>query len=66
LAKAYTEANKKISKKQLDLGFVMKYATGDQAPALVEQMRKAYGDVLSEIKKNKSSTVQQVTFPRCR
>jgi tripartite-type tricarboxylate transporter receptor subunit TctC len=53
LAKAYTEANKKISKKQLDLGFVMKYAKGDDALALVEQMRKAYGDVLSEIKKNK-------------
>ena len=53
LAKAYTEANKKISKKQLDLGFVMKYAKGDDALALVDQMRKAYGDVLSEIKKNK-------------
>lgn len=50
LAEAYTEANKQISKKQIDLGFVMKYATGDEAPALIEQMRKAYGDVLTEIK----------------
>jgi tripartite-type tricarboxylate transporter receptor subunit TctC len=53
LAKAFTEANKKISKKQLDLGFVMQYATGDDALALVDQMRKAYGDVLDEIKKKK-------------
>jgi tripartite-type tricarboxylate transporter receptor subunit TctC len=51
LAKAFTEANKKISQKQLDLGFVMQYATGDDALALVEQMRKAYGDVLADIKK---------------
>jgi tripartite-type tricarboxylate transporter receptor subunit TctC len=53
LAKAYTEANKKISKKQLDLGFVMQYATGDEALALVDKMRKAYGDILEEIKKKK-------------
>jgi tripartite-type tricarboxylate transporter receptor subunit TctC len=53
LAKAYTEANKKISQKQLDLGFVMKYATGDDALALVDQMRKAYGDVLEDIQKKK-------------
>jgi len=51
LAEAYTEANKQISKKQIGLGFVMKYATGDEALALIEQMRKAYGDVLTEIKK---------------
>lgn len=51
LAAAYTDANKKISKKQLDLGFVMTYATGDEAPALVEKMRLAYGDVLNDILK---------------
>jgi len=51
LAKAFTEANKQISKKQVDLGFVMKYATGEEALTLVDQMRKAYGDVLSDIKK---------------
>jgi tripartite-type tricarboxylate transporter receptor subunit TctC len=53
LAEAFTEANKQISKKQLDLGFVMKYATGDDAVALIGTMRKAYGDVLEEIKKKK-------------
>ena len=53
LAKAYTNANKVISKKQLDLGFVMTYATGDDALALVDKMRAAYSDVLNEIKKKK-------------
>lgn len=53
LAAAYTEANKVISKKQLDLGFVMEYATGDDALALIEKMRKAYGDVLNDIKNKK-------------
>lgn len=51
LAAAFTEANKIISKKQLDLGFVMEYATGDDAVALVDKMRKAYSDVLNDIKK---------------
>ena len=53
LAEAYTAANKQIAKKQLDLGFVMKYSTGDDAVALIDFMRKAYGDVLAEIKKKK-------------
>ena len=53
LAEAYTNANKIIAKKQLDLGFVMVYATGDDAPKLIEQMRKAYGDVLNDIKNKK-------------
>lgn len=53
LAAAFTEANKIISKKQLDLGFVMEYATGDDALALVDKMRKAYSDVLNDIKKKK-------------
>jgi tripartite-type tricarboxylate transporter receptor subunit TctC len=53
LAEAYTAANKQISKKQLDLGFVMKYSTGDDAVALIDFMRKAYGDVLADIKKKK-------------
>lgn len=51
LAKAFTEANKKIAEKQLDLGFVMQYATGDDALTLVDKMRAAYGDVLADIKK---------------
>ena len=53
LAAAFTEANKIISKKQLDLGFVMDYSTGDDAVALIEKMRKAYGDVLNDIKNKK-------------
>lgn len=51
LAKAFTETNKKISKKQLDLGFVMQYSTGDDTIALIDKMRAAYGDVLADIKK---------------
>ncbi|MGI9568788.1 MAG: tripartite tricarboxylate transporter substrate binding protein [Desulfobulbia bacterium] len=51
LAKAFTETNKKISKKQLDLGFVMQYSTGDETIALIDKMRAAYGDVLADIKK---------------
>jgi tripartite-type tricarboxylate transporter receptor subunit TctC len=53
LAEAYTETNKIIGKKQLDLGFVMTYATGDDALALVNKMRAAYGDVLNDIKNKK-------------
>ena len=51
LAEAYTNANKIIAKKQLDLGFVMTYATGDDALKLVDKMRAAYSDVLNEILK---------------
>jgi tripartite-type tricarboxylate transporter receptor subunit TctC len=53
LAEAFTETNKIIAKKQLDLGFVMTYATGDDAMALVNKMRAAYGDVLNDIKNKK-------------
>ena len=53
LAEAFTDANKIIAKKQLDLGFVMEYATGDDALKLVEKMRKAYSDVLNDIKNKK-------------
>ena len=54
LAEAYTNANKIIAKKQVDMGFVMTYATGDDAQKLVEKMREAYSGVLKEIKnKNK-------------
>jgi tripartite-type tricarboxylate transporter receptor subunit TctC len=53
LAKAYTETNKIIAKKQLDLGFVMTYATGDEALVLVDKMRAAYGDILSDIRNKK-------------
>jgi hypothetical protein len=53
LAQAYTETNKIIAEKQLDLGFVMTYATGDDALALVDKIRAAYGDVLNDIRKTK-------------
>jgi tripartite-type tricarboxylate transporter receptor subunit TctC len=51
LAQAFTKVNKTIAKKQEPLGFVMTYATGDKAQALVEQMKKAYGDVFRDIAK---------------
>lgn len=51
LADAFTEVNKTIAKKQEPLGFVMTYATGDKAQALVDQMKKAYGDVFKDISK---------------
>lgn len=51
LAQAFTEVNKTITKKQEPLGFVMTYATGDKAQALVDQMKKAYGDVFKDISK---------------
>lgn len=51
LAQAFTRVNKIITKKQEPLGFVMTYATGDKAQALVEQMKKAYGDVFRDIAK---------------
>jgi tripartite-type tricarboxylate transporter receptor subunit TctC len=51
LAQAFTKVNKIIAAKQEPLGFVMTYATGDKAQALVEQMKKAYGDVFRDIAK---------------
>jgi tripartite-type tricarboxylate transporter receptor subunit TctC len=49
LADAFTKVNKIIAKKQEPLGFVMTYATGEKAGALVEQMKRSYGDVLKAI-----------------
>jgi len=49
LATAFSDVNKIIAEKQVALGFVMTYATGDKAKALVEQMKVAYGDILKEI-----------------
>lgn len=53
LAEAYTNANKIIAEKQVGMGFVMTYATGDDAQALVEKMKVAYGDVLKDISSKK-------------
>jgi tripartite-type tricarboxylate transporter receptor subunit TctC len=49
LGDAFTKVNKIIAQKQEPLGFVMTYATGEKAAALVEQMKRSYGDVLKAI-----------------
>lgn len=49
LADAFTQANQKIAGKQVPLGFVMTYATGEEAKALVDRMRKSYSDVIDDI-----------------
>lgn len=53
LAEAYTYANKKIAPKQEALGFVMTYAKGDEAAALVKKVQAGYDDILKEIAKKK-------------
>lgn len=53
LADAYSKVNKVIAKKQVRLGFIMTYASGKKAIALVNQMKKAYGDIFREIAKKK-------------
>jgi tripartite-type tricarboxylate transporter receptor subunit TctC len=49
LANAFTETNKIIAEKQRALGFVMTYATGKDAYALVDRMKKNYEGILQEI-----------------
>jgi tripartite-type tricarboxylate transporter receptor subunit TctC len=49
LAKAFSETNKIIAEKQRALGFVMTYATGDEAYTLVGRMKKNYEGILQEI-----------------
>ncbi len=49
LADAFSKANRKIGERQLAMGFVMTYATGDDAQALVNKMRKSYSDVINDI-----------------
>lgn len=49
LAKAFSETNKIIAEKQRQLGFVMTYATGEDAYALVGRMKKNYEGILQEI-----------------
>jgi tripartite-type tricarboxylate transporter receptor subunit TctC len=53
LADAFTKTNKIIAEKQLPLGFVMTYATGDDAKALVDKMRRSYSDVIVDIIKER-------------
>lgn len=49
LAKAYSETNKIIAEKQRKLGFVMTYATGQEAYQLVDRMKANYEGILKEI-----------------
>jgi len=53
LADAFTKTNKEIAAKQVPLGFVMTYATGDAAQALVDKMRRNYSDVIVDIIKER-------------
>jgi tripartite-type tricarboxylate transporter receptor subunit TctC len=53
LAKAYSETNKIIAEKQRQLGFVMTYATGQDAYNLVDRMKKNYEGILQEIAEQK-------------
>jgi tripartite-type tricarboxylate transporter receptor subunit TctC len=53
LADAFTKTNKKIAEKQVPLGFVMTYATGNEAQALVDRMERAYSDVIIDIIKER-------------
>jgi tripartite-type tricarboxylate transporter receptor subunit TctC len=53
LADAFTKTNKIIAEKQLPLGFVMTYASGDDAKALVDKMRRSYSDVIVDILKER-------------
>jgi len=49
LAKAFTEVNKAVAPKQAPLGFVLTYASGDQAAKVTERMQKNYAGIVSEI-----------------
>ncbi len=49
LAEAFSETNKIIAEKQRQLGFVMTYATGEDAYTLVGRMKKNYEGILQEI-----------------
>ena len=53
LANAFSETNKIIAEKQRQLGFVMTYATGKDAYALVDRMKKNYEGILKEIAEKK-------------
>ncbi len=49
LAKAFSDTNKIIADQQRKLGFVMTYATGQQAYDLVNKMKTAYQGILQEL-----------------
>jgi tripartite-type tricarboxylate transporter receptor subunit TctC len=49
LANAFSETNKIIAQKQVDLGFVMTYETGPKAYELVDKMKAGYAGLFKEI-----------------
>lgn len=49
LAKAFSEANQIVAEKQRKMGFVMTYATGEEADKLVNRMKDNYQGILQEI-----------------
>lgn len=49
LAKAFTDVNKAVAPKQVPLGFVMTYASGDQAIQVVDRMKQNYEGIINEI-----------------
>ena len=53
LANAFSETNKIIAQKQRDLGFVMTYATGQEAYELVNKMKAGYSGIFEDIAKQK-------------
>lgn len=53
LADAFVETNKLIADKQVNLGFVMTYATGKEADELLQRMTKNYEAILKEIGQKK-------------
>lgn len=53
LGEAFTTVNKEVAKKQVPLGFVMTYATGDQAYELVDRMKQNYEGIIQEVKGKK-------------
>jgi tripartite-type tricarboxylate transporter receptor subunit TctC len=55
LAEAFTKTNEIIAEKQRKLGFVMTYATGEDAVKLVQRMKANYEGILNEIAAQKKN-----------
>jgi tripartite-type tricarboxylate transporter receptor subunit TctC len=55
LAKAFTDVNKVVAPKQVPLGFVMTYASGEQAAKVVERMKQNYEGIIKEIMADKNN-----------
>lgn len=49
LADVFGEVNERIRPKQEPIGFVMTHHTGEDADALVDQMRNSYGDIIETV-----------------